>query len=181
MKRGSQLNQGRKKEGNVPEYLHFQFLKKPSSALCPWVLKVFLYPFSGLFTLSQSRITAISISGGGKSKERKDRLQRGPAALSGHPWGTDRSREEAERLKPPSPTPSPAPHQKLPPRLLRLSASHISLDLSLELVSYGSKSNVFERVIRFAEWNNTQGHSDMKHLLNTCFMSGTEVFLGTQR
>ena len=118
---------------------------------------------------------------GGKSKERKDRLQRGPAALSGHPWGTDRSWEEAERLKPPSPTPSPAPHRKLPPLLLRLSASHISLDLSLELVSYGSKSNVFERVTRFAEWNNTQGHSDMKHLLNTCFMSGTEVFLGKQR
>lgn len=43
----------------------------------------------------------------------------------------------------------------------------------------GSKSLMFfESVMRPVEWDNTQRHSNMKHLLTVQFISGTEVVSG---
>ena len=72
------------------------------SALGSWRFSCILSVASSLWASSELQL--FHEVEGGKSKERKDRLQRGPAALSGHLWGTDRSREEAERLKPRPPT-----------------------------------------------------------------------------
>lgn len=78
--------------------------------------------------------------------------------------------EEAERCQ--------APVWNLPLLLLRMFTSRLLLDLSM-LVGHGlQKSNVFESVMRPVEWDNTQRHSNMKHLLTTQFISETEVVSG---